>query len=104
MVITGGLVEETGSVQTERRVKPQGGYVFRGDMDVLRTSIHTATGIGTKQQGEKTRNVEGGRRGKDEEIECERKKKKKNREEHGCVLTAICHADIYGTAWCLNLN
>lgn len=60
MVITAGRVGVTGSAKTERRVKPQGGYVFRGDMDVFRTSIRTATGTETKQQEEKTRNVEGG--------------------------------------------
>lgn len=58
MVITGGLEGKTGRAETERRVKPQGGYVFRGDVDVFRTSIRTATGTGTKQQEEKTRNVE----------------------------------------------
>lgn len=106
IVIIGGLAGETGSAETERRVKPQGGYVFRGDMDVFRTSIRTATGTGTKQQGEKTRNVAGGEE-KDEEIECERKKKKKKkRGERGraCVLTSICHPDIYGAPWCLNSN
>ncbi len=61
MVITGGPEGETGSAETKRRVKPQGGYVFRGDGDVFRTSIHTATNMGTKQQEEKTRH-EGGKR------------------------------------------
>lgn len=67
----------TGSAETEWRVKPQGGYVFRGDMDVFRTSIHTATGTGTKQQEEKTRNVKGGEENKkkNEQIEYEREKK-----------------------------
>lgn len=78
MVITGGLEGETGSPETEWLVKPQGGYVFRGHMDVHRTSIRTATGTETKQQGEKTRNVGGG----DEKSECE-KEKRKDREEHG---------------------
>lgn len=41
----------------EQRVKPQGGYVFRRDVDVFRTSIRTATGTGTKQQEGKTRSV-----------------------------------------------
>ncbi len=44
------------------------------------TSIRTATGTGTKQQEEKTRNVEGGE--EKDEIECEREKRK-GREEHG---------------------
>lgn len=81
MVITGGLEGETGSAETERRVKPQGGYVFRGDVDVFRASIRTATGTGTKQQEEKTRTVEGGEE-KDEEIESERERRK-DREKHG---------------------
>lgn len=52
MVITGELEGETGSDETERRVKPQGGYVYRGDVDVFRTFIRTATDAGTKQQKE----------------------------------------------------
>ena len=83
MVITGGLEGETGSTETERRVKPQGGYVFRGDVDVFRASIRTATGTGTKQQEEKTRSVEGGEE-KDEEIERvrgRREKTERGREE-----------------------
>ena len=60
MVITGGLEGETGSAETEQRVKPQGGYVFRGDVDVFRTSLHTATGTGTNQQEGKTRHVKRG--------------------------------------------
>lgn len=53
MVITGRLEGETGSAESEQRVKPQGGYVFRRDMDVLRTSTRTATGTKTKQQESK---------------------------------------------------
>lgn len=58
MIITGVQEGETGSTETEWRVKPQGGYVFRADMDVFRTSIRKATGTVTKQQEAKTRNVE----------------------------------------------
>lgn len=101
MVITGGLEGETGSAETEWRVKPQGGYVFRGDVDVLGTSIRTATGTGTKQQEEKTRNVEGGE--EKDEIECEREKRK-DREEHGrthvsCDFNVILTVVVLCATW-----
>lgn len=47
---------------------------------MFRTSIRTATGTGTKQQEEKTRNVKDGE--EKDEMECEREKRN-NTEEHG---------------------
>lgn len=52
VVITGELERETGSAEAEQWVKPQGGCVFRGDMDVFRTSI--SNGHQPRQHGQRT--------------------------------------------------
>lgn len=106
MVITGGLEGETGSAETERRVKPQGGYVFRGDVDVFRTSLRTATGTGTKQQEEKTRTVEGNeeRKKRRYSVKGKREKTKRSMEELMCLATSICHLDSCGAVCYVDLN
>lgn len=78
------------ALKTERREKPQGGYVFRGDVDVFRTSIPHSNrhrDKTTRAENKKTWREE---REKDEICVREKTRKKP------CLVTSVSFCDSCG--------